>query len=180
MAVFLRSPHAHAEIAAIEKAEALASPGVAATFTAEDVTADKLNGVSCAWGIAGKDGMPMKEPPHPLLAQGKVVEHKRILRREADNDRLEETIGKGHLSQHVEGKIGHSIFVPSTKPSPPVQNHAGSAGSPVPCGSSGRGVSTAWNDPSPFRPNEASQRLAACRTSVSGRLLSSLSSLLPY
>ena len=71
-AVFLRSPHAHAEIAAIEKAEALARPGVAAIFTAEDVSADKLNGVPCAWGIAGKDGNPMKEPPHPLLAQGKV------------------------------------------------------------------------------------------------------------
>src|SRR5262249_39225140 len=71
-AVFLRSPHAHAEIAAIDKAEALASPGVEAIFTAEDVTADKLNGVPCAWGIAGKDGSPMKEPSHPLLAQGKV------------------------------------------------------------------------------------------------------------
>src|ERR1700726_3130738 len=71
-AVFLRSPHAHAEIVAIEKAEALASPGVAAIFTAEDVTTDKLNGVPCAWGIAGKDGNPMKEPPHPLLARGKV------------------------------------------------------------------------------------------------------------
>src|SRR5215468_4217229 len=71
-AVFLRSPHAHAEIAAIDKAEALASPGVEAIFTAEDVTADKLNGVPCAWGIAGKDGNPMKEPPHPLLARGKV------------------------------------------------------------------------------------------------------------
>jgi aerobic carbon-monoxide dehydrogenase large subunit len=71
-AVFLRSPHAHAEIVAIEKAEALASTGVAAIFTAEDVTADKLNGVPCAWGVAGKDGKPMKEPPHPLLARGRV------------------------------------------------------------------------------------------------------------
>jgi len=41
-------------------------------FTAEDVTADKLNGVPCAWGIVGKDGKPMKEPPHQLLARGKV------------------------------------------------------------------------------------------------------------
>jgi aerobic carbon-monoxide dehydrogenase large subunit len=71
-ALFLRSPHTRAEISAIGKAEALASPGVAAIFTAEDVTADKLNGVPCAWGIAGKDGKPMKEPPHPLLARGKV------------------------------------------------------------------------------------------------------------
>jgi len=39
-AVFLRSPHAHAEIAAIDKAEALASPGVEAIFTAEDVAAE--------------------------------------------------------------------------------------------------------------------------------------------
>jgi len=71
-AVFLRSPHAHAEIAAIDKAEAPTSPGVEAIFTAEDVTANKLNGVPCAWGIAGNDGKPMKEPPHPLLAHGKV------------------------------------------------------------------------------------------------------------
>jgi aerobic carbon-monoxide dehydrogenase large subunit len=71
-AVFLRSPHAHAEIVAINKDEAMASPGVPAIFTAEDVIADKLNGVPCAWGITGKDGQPMKEPPHPLLAQGKV------------------------------------------------------------------------------------------------------------
>ena len=33
-AVFLRSPHAHAEIVAIEKTEALASPGVAAMMFA--------------------------------------------------------------------------------------------------------------------------------------------------
>src|SRR5215472_4003780 len=71
-AVFLRSPHAHADIVAIDKAEALASLRVAAIFTAEDVTTDKLNGVPCAWGIAGKDGKPMMEPPHSLLARGKV------------------------------------------------------------------------------------------------------------
>src|SRR3984893_15045876 len=70
-AVFLRSPHAHAEIQAIDKKAALASPGVVAVFTAADI-ADKVKGVPCAWGIAGKDGKPMKEPPHPLLARGKV------------------------------------------------------------------------------------------------------------
>jgi aerobic carbon-monoxide dehydrogenase large subunit len=36
------------------------------------VTADKLNGVPCARGIVGRGGKPMKEPPHPLLARGKV------------------------------------------------------------------------------------------------------------
>jgi aerobic carbon-monoxide dehydrogenase large subunit len=70
-AVFLRSPHAHAEIQAIDKKAALASPGVVAVFTAAD-TADKVKGVPCAWGISGKDGKPMKEPPHPPLAAGKV------------------------------------------------------------------------------------------------------------
>jgi aerobic carbon-monoxide dehydrogenase large subunit len=71
-AVFLRSPHAHAEIVAIDQRAAVASPGVAAVFTAEEVAADRLGGVPCAWGIAGKDGRPMKEPAHPLLARGKV------------------------------------------------------------------------------------------------------------
>jgi carbon-monoxide dehydrogenase large subunit len=70
-AVFLRSPHAHAEIQAIDKKAALASPGVVAVFTAADI-ADKVKGVPCAWGISGKDGKPMKEPPHPPLAAGKV------------------------------------------------------------------------------------------------------------
>jgi len=74
-AVFLRSPHAHAEIVTINKAEALASPGFIAVFTAEDVTADKLNGVPCAWGIVGKDGQPMKEPRsgEALLSQRRWV-----------------------------------------------------------------------------------------------------------
>jgi carbon-monoxide dehydrogenase large subunit len=70
-AVFLRSPHAHAEIRAIDKKAALASPQVVAIFTAADI-ADKVKGVPCAWGISGKDGKPMKEPPHPPLAAGKV------------------------------------------------------------------------------------------------------------
>jgi CO/xanthine dehydrogenase Mo-binding subunit len=69
-AVFLLSPHAHAEVLAIDMADTLASPGVAAIFTAEDVTADKLNGVPCAWGIVGKGGAPMREPPHPLGCPG--------------------------------------------------------------------------------------------------------------
>jgi carbon-monoxide dehydrogenase large subunit len=70
-AVFLRSPHAHAEILGIDAKAALASPGVAAVYTAADI-AGKINGVPCAWGITGKDGKPMKEPPHPALAGGKV------------------------------------------------------------------------------------------------------------
>src|SRR5205085_11304810 len=38
----------------------------------EDLKAAGVGGLPCGWGITGKDGLPMKEPPHPALAQGKV------------------------------------------------------------------------------------------------------------
>ena len=31
-----------------------------------------MNGLPCGWLITSVDGTPMKEPPHPVLAQGKV------------------------------------------------------------------------------------------------------------
>jgi len=71
-AVFLRSPHAHAAIQRIDTTTAAAAPGVVAVYTGQDLAAAKVGGVPCAWGIAGKDGKPMKEPPHPPLALGKV------------------------------------------------------------------------------------------------------------
>ena len=67
---FLRSPHAHARIRGIETAKAKAAPGVIAILTGEDLTG--VNGLPCGWLITGTDGQPMKEPPHPILAQGKV------------------------------------------------------------------------------------------------------------
>jgi carbon-monoxide dehydrogenase large subunit len=70
--VFIRSPHAHASISVIEAAAALAMPGVLAVFTGEHLKASGVGGLPCGWGITGKDGLPMKEPPHPALAQGKV------------------------------------------------------------------------------------------------------------
>jgi len=70
--VFLRSPHAHARIRSIDLARAKAAPGVVAIFTGEDVAAAKINGLPCGWLIHSKDGSPMKEPPHPILAIGKV------------------------------------------------------------------------------------------------------------
>ena len=69
---FVRSPHAHAAIKSIDAAAALAMPGVLAVFTGEDLKAAGVGGLPCGWGITGKDGLPMKEPPHPALAQGKV------------------------------------------------------------------------------------------------------------
>ncbi len=71
-AYFVRSPHAHAAIKGIDKSRALASPGVVAVFTGEDLANAKVGGLPCGWLITDVNGQPMKEPPHPPLAQGKV------------------------------------------------------------------------------------------------------------
>jgi len=70
--VFVRSPHAHAKIRRLDKSPALSLPGVIAVVTGEDVAADGLGSLPCGWGITNKTGVPMKEPPFPMLAQGKV------------------------------------------------------------------------------------------------------------
>ena len=71
-AYFLRSPHAHATLDAIDYAEALKMPGVCAIFTGKDLADDKIGGLICGWMIHSKDGSPMKAGAHPALAQGKV------------------------------------------------------------------------------------------------------------
>lgn len=71
-AYFVRSPHAHANIKSIDKTAALASPGVVAIYDGQDVAADKVGGLPCGWLITSTNGEPMKEPPHPILANGKV------------------------------------------------------------------------------------------------------------
>jgi carbon-monoxide dehydrogenase large subunit len=68
-AYFLRSPHAHAALGAIDAAAAKAAPGVVAIYTGADM---QVGGLPCGWGVKSKDGTPMAEPPHPVLAQGKV------------------------------------------------------------------------------------------------------------
>ncbi|SFK66227.1 xanthine dehydrogenase family protein molybdopterin-binding subunit [Falsiroseomonas stagni] len=69
-AFILRSPHAHATIQGIDTAAAKAMPGVLAVFTSADMTA--IGGIPCGWQIHNKDGTPMAEPKHPVLAEGKV------------------------------------------------------------------------------------------------------------
>ncbi len=71
-AVFLRSPHAHAKIDRIDTTAAAAAPGVLAIFTGADLQESKIGGLPCGWLIHSKDGTPMKEPAHPVLAHGKV------------------------------------------------------------------------------------------------------------
>jgi aerobic carbon-monoxide dehydrogenase large subunit len=69
-AYFLRSPHAHAKIRAIDTSKAKKAPGVVAVYTSADL--EGVNGLPCGWLITSVDGTPMKEPPHPVLAKGKV------------------------------------------------------------------------------------------------------------
>jgi carbon-monoxide dehydrogenase large subunit len=70
---FLRSTLAHARIKSIDVAKAKASPGVVAVFTQADIDASgPVGGLPCGWLVTGKNGQPMKEPKHPILAAGKV------------------------------------------------------------------------------------------------------------
>jgi len=68
--VFLRSPHAHARITSISTTAAEAADGVVAIYTGEHFKA--VGGLPCGWLINNIDGTPMKEPRHPILADGKV------------------------------------------------------------------------------------------------------------
>lgn len=70
-AVFVRSPHAHAKIDRVDVAAAEAMPGVVKVFTGADLEG-QMGGLPCGWLITDTDGQPMKEPPHPVLAQGKA------------------------------------------------------------------------------------------------------------
>jgi carbon-monoxide dehydrogenase large subunit len=71
-AFILRSPHANARIDGIDTAAARAAPGVAAIYTAADLEADGVGGLPCGWLVHSKDGAPMVEPPHPVLASGRA------------------------------------------------------------------------------------------------------------
>ncbi len=65
-----RSDRPHARIVRIDTAAAKAAPGVVAVFTGADLAA--IGGLPCGWQIHSKDGTPMVEPKHPVLAEGKV------------------------------------------------------------------------------------------------------------
>src|SRR6476620_2041943 len=71
-AYFLRSPHAHARIKAIDGAAAAKMPGVLAVLTGAALAGDKIGHLICGWMITSKDGTQMKMAPHPALAHGKA------------------------------------------------------------------------------------------------------------
>ena len=71
-AYILRSPHANAKIGRVDTSGAASAPGVVAVFTGPDMAKDNIGGLPCGWLINSKDGSPMKEPPHPVLAVDRV------------------------------------------------------------------------------------------------------------
>jgi aerobic carbon-monoxide dehydrogenase large subunit len=72
-AVFVRSPHAHARIKSVNTAKAKEALGFVAVITGADIAESKIGGLPCGWLIHSKDGSPMKEPPHPIIAHTKVL-----------------------------------------------------------------------------------------------------------
>src|ERR1700720_2490630 len=71
-AFMLRSPHAHARIAAIDAAAALSVPGVLAVFTGEDLARDGIGPIPCLSAVTNRDDTPSVLPPHPAIARGRV------------------------------------------------------------------------------------------------------------
>jgi carbon-monoxide dehydrogenase large subunit len=71
-AYILRSPHANAKLGRIDTSGAASSAGVVAVFAGQDMAKDNIGGLPCGWLINSKDGSPMKEPPHPVLAVERV------------------------------------------------------------------------------------------------------------
>ena len=67
---FLRSDVAHARINKVDTSTAEAMPGVVKIFTGADF--EGVGGLPCGWQVTDRNGEPMQEPPHPILAQGKV------------------------------------------------------------------------------------------------------------
>ncbi len=72
-ASFVRSPHAHAKINAINTSAAEGMDGVIAVLTGEQLAADGVGPLICGWNIAGKNGVEAHNSPiHHALAMGKV------------------------------------------------------------------------------------------------------------
>lgn len=69
---FVRSPHAHAEIRAMDLSAARAVPGVVAVLTIEDLDAAGIGPLPCMTLYKNRDGSPMAEPTRPVLARGRV------------------------------------------------------------------------------------------------------------
>lgn len=67
---FLRSETAHGILKSVDISAAEKCPGVLKIFTGADF--EGVGGLPCGWQITDRHGQPMREPAHPVLAQGKV------------------------------------------------------------------------------------------------------------
>jgi len=67
---FLRSDVAHGRLVSVDTSTAAGMPGVIRVFTGADF--EGVGGIPCGWQVTDRHGAPMQEPPHPVLAQGKV------------------------------------------------------------------------------------------------------------
>ena len=70
--VFVRSPHAHAAIRAIDASAARAAPGVLGVYTSEDLKRDRVGTTAVTLKRSRPDGSPMFWKAHPGLAEGRV------------------------------------------------------------------------------------------------------------
>jgi aerobic carbon-monoxide dehydrogenase large subunit len=70
--VFLRADRAHAEILSLDKSAALASPGVLAVLTGDDIAKAGYKSPPPMVTYPGKDGMKLRHPFRPVLAQARV------------------------------------------------------------------------------------------------------------
>jgi len=68
----IRSPHAAAQIVAIDADEARSAPGVLAVFTGDDVIAEGLGDIPCRLSRKRPDGRDNFLPPYRALAVGRV------------------------------------------------------------------------------------------------------------
>src|SRR5258708_23274863 len=71
-AVMVRSRYAHGILKGIDVSEARTMPGVLAILTATDLDEAGFGPLMCPLNIPQRDGTPMKTPPRPSLARGKV------------------------------------------------------------------------------------------------------------
>ena len=71
-AVYVRSPHAHANLVSVDISAAKAMDGVINVFTGKDIKDAGIVGSICGWQVDFKNGDTMKEPGHPILAFDKV------------------------------------------------------------------------------------------------------------
>ena len=71
-AIFVRSPHARAQIKKLDISKALKSSGVVSILTGSEIAEDKIGGLIAGWAIRSEDGTEMKCPANPPLAKDNV------------------------------------------------------------------------------------------------------------